>query len=703
MKSKIFFTIILSVVLFNLNFTEMNAQTQTLYYGGDILTMEGDSPQYVEAVIEKDGKIIYAGKKANAVNNFAGKTVKVDLKGKTMMPAFVDPHSHINQVGILSSGANIFPSPDGDVNSIDKLISTLIEFKNSNPKTLEVTGWLFSMGFDDSLLSDGRYPTADDLDKVSTEVPVYIVHQSGHLGVLNHKALELVGYTDCTKEVKGGSITCVEGTNKPNGVVEENANIFAINTFLSKISPELYDEMFKISLETYASYGYTTAQEGRALTPMIETAIRAAEKGPLLLDVVMYPDFTIVDEIKPPYLTGTGVEGTKYINGFRFGGVKLTLDGSPQGKTAWLTKPYYKVPEGKDKDYRGYGQLTDEQAFKVVDDAYKNNMQILAHCNGDAAIDQYIKAVDAAVKKYGKEGRRTVIIHAQTLRADQIPRLKELGIIPSLYPMHTFYWGDWHRESVLGPERAEFISPTKAVLDAGMIFTSHHDAPVTPPNAFRVIGATVTRVTRSGKILGPDQRVSAYVGLQTATIWPAYQHFEDYKKGSIKVGKEADFIILSQNPLKVDPMKITDTEVLQTINNGKTIFKKPTIEQLSGYFIKNTMKFDANFNFKNIVVTNQTDFDTYFGVAKTMKNKIDQVNFDKNNVVALMTKPSKTSKDIDILYYEFNDDILSIQYGIKEGAKNKFKSTGLYLATIPKNIKTIDIKSKENTDRLQIK
>ena len=579
MKKNRFGKLLTVGLLTTLGYTQLMAAKaemlkQTLYYDGDILTMKGDKPQYVEAVIERDGKIVYAGKKADAVKNFAGKTVEVDLKGKTMLPAFVDPHSHISEAGMLSTGANIFPSPDGKVNTIKSLIDTMIAFKNSKPKTLADTGWIFSMGFDDSQLSGGRFPTADDLDKISTTEPVYIVHQSGHLGVLNHKALELVGYTDCKKEIKGGNIGCVKGTNKPNGIVEENANILVVNHYLKIITPELYDFMFEQSLKTYASYGYATAQEGRAFKPMIDTAIRASKKAPLLLDVVMYPDFTVEDQIKPPYLSGSGYDGVTYQNGFRFGGVKLTLDGSPQGKTAWLTKPYYVVPEGKSKDYRGYGQLSDKEAFKVVDDAYKNNMQILAHCNGDAAIDQYIKAVRAAVKKYGKEDRRTVIVHAQTLRADQIPQLKELGIIPSLYPMHTFYWGDWHRDSVLGPERAAFISPTKAVLDAGMIFTSHTDAPVTPPNAMRVLSADVTRKTRSGKVLGPDQRISPYIGLKATTIWSAYQHFEDKKKGTIEVGKEADFVILSENPVKVAPDKLADIEVLQTINNGRTIYKK---------------------------------------------------------------------------------------------------------------------------------
>jgi predicted amidohydrolase YtcJ len=139
--------------------------------------------------------------------------------------------------------------------------------------------------------------------------------------------------------------------------------------------------------------------------------------------------------------------------------------------------------------------------------------------------------------------------------------------------MHTFYWGDWHKTSVLGPERAAYISPTRDVLDAGLIFTSHHDAPVALPDSMRVLSSTVTRVTRSGEVLGPDQRVTPYEGLKAITIWPAYQHFEENGKGSIEVGKQADFVVLSANPLTVDPLTIADIKVLETINNGETIFK----------------------------------------------------------------------------------------------------------------------------------
>jgi len=284
---------------------------------------------------------------------------------------------------------------------------------------------------------------------------------------------------------------------------------------------------------------------------------------------VMYSDIIgAANTIKAPLWSRS------YSNHLRVGGAKLNLDGSPQGRTAWMTKPYFKPPPGQKDDYLGYPAMTDEQAIGYVDKAFANGWQILAHVSGDAAIDQFIKAVRAAEKKYGMADRRPVAIHAHTARLDQLEAFKELGIMPSFFPMHTFYWGDWHRDTVFGPERGANISPTGWALERGMIFTSHHDAPVAKPDSMRVLDATVNRVTRSGQVLGPQQRVSPLVGLKAQTIWSAYQHFEEKTKGSIEVGKLADFVVLDQNPLTVDPLKIAGIKVLETIKEGATVYHR---------------------------------------------------------------------------------------------------------------------------------
>lgn len=232
-------------------------------------------------------------------------------------------------------------------------------------------------------------------------------------------------------------------------------------------------------------------------------------------------------------------------------------------------------PPGQPASFTGYPAMPEEQAAAAVERAYRNRWQIIIHTNGDAAIDQMIRAVDAAAKRHRGGDRRTVMIHGQTLRRDQVPELKRLGIFPALFPMHTFYWGDWYVETVLGPERARDISPTGWMLENDMKFSSHHDAPVAFPATMRVLFATVNRVSRSGEVIGSEHRVSPLVGLKAMTLWAAYQHFEERSKGSIEVGKLADFAILSDNPLTIDPLGLADIKVVETIKEGRTVYRRP--------------------------------------------------------------------------------------------------------------------------------
>lgn len=551
------------------NEQETGSENQTtLYHGGDILTMEGDTPIYVQALVEQQGKIVFVGDKSVAMTQFK-QAKPIDLQGKTLLPGFIDSHSHVHGVGFQVSSANLLPSPDGEADSVEALVSLLKQYSDSaqNQAFIESSGWIIGFGYDDAQLD--RYPTADDLDRVSIDKPVIIVHTSGHLSVLNNKGLVLSGITAASKNPAGGHIRRKSGTQQPNGILEETAHFKVLFTLMGKLDDGTQDSMLVRGQEVYASYGYTTAQEGRATEDGLEAMIRAAKKDELLLDIVAYQD-SATDE---KYLASE-YYGQEYNNQFRIAGIKLSLDGSPQGKTAWLTHPYHIVPEGLDADYKGYATFADDKAADIVANAFKNNWQILVHANGDAAIDQFIASIELATKQYGNIDRRPVLIHGQTLRQDQIKKLVDLKIFPSLFPMHTFYWGDWHAESVLGHPRADAISPTKSVLDAGLMFTSHHDAPVARPDSFRVIDATVNRTTRTGKVLGPEERVSVYVALKAMTEWAAYQHFEEGTKGTLSVGKQADFILLDQNPLKINKQDLQDIKVVETIKAGKTVFKR---------------------------------------------------------------------------------------------------------------------------------
>jgi predicted amidohydrolase YtcJ len=538
---------------------------QTIYYGGDIITMAGDEPQYAEAVVQREGGIVFVGDKDEALERFKGKADEVDLEERTMLPGFIDAHGHLKNVGFQALAADLLPPPDSDVDSIAVLQKKLKEWGEG--ELSQKFGWVVGFGYDDSQLAEQRHPTRDDLDEVSRDRPVFIIHQSGHLYVANSKLLELAGVTAETEDPPGGVIRRRTGSREPDGVLEETGLMPILEVF-----PEIGDGGARREVEEgialYTEFGFTTANEGRAFPQDLDVFTSMAEAGELAIDVVVYPDYWLGRE----KLEGNPWLSRSYRNHFRIGGVKGNLDGSPQGKTAWLSQPYFKPPDGRDADYAGYPMLEDDNAVAMFDEAYAKGWQIINHVNGDAAIDQMIRAARAATEKYGPADRRTVGIHSQTIRADQLDAYKELGIIPSFFGMHTFYWGDWHRDSVLGPERAAFISPAKAALDRGMIYTQHHDAPVALPNSIAILATQVNRTTRSGKVLGPDQRVSAWDALRSITVNAAYQYFEEDRKGTIEEGKLADFVILDRNPLEVEPETLFDLRVLETIKEGETVY-----------------------------------------------------------------------------------------------------------------------------------
>jgi predicted amidohydrolase YtcJ len=296
---------------------------------------------------------------------------------------------------------------------------------------------------------------------------------------------------------------------------------------------------------------------------------RAAEAKKLDIDVVSYADINF----NVRAMTGNYYRADfSYNNHYRIGGVKIILDGSPQAMTAWLSQPYFHPAHGHGADYRGYPTLPDARSLALFEQAARSGWQIMCHANGDAAIDLCLNSIDQAQKAAPNPNHRSVIIHGQTMRADQVIRTANLRALPSFFAAHTFYWGDYHRDTVLGPQRAARISPTRDALNAGLTLTSHHDSPVIPPDAMRVLDATVNRTTRSGVVLGPDQRLTPYEGLQALTIWAAYQHFEEGRKGSLSVGKLADMVVLSANPLTVPRGDIDQIRVTATIKEGRTLF-----------------------------------------------------------------------------------------------------------------------------------
>ena len=544
-----------------------------IWSGGPILTMN-DAAMKAEAVAEKGGRIIAVGAAADVMKHKGPQTKMIDLAGRAMLPGFVDAHGHVMGGGIQALSANLLAPPDGNVKDIASMLETLRTWMAANDAAVKKVNLILGFGYDNSTLAERRHPTRDDLDTMSKDTPVLLVHQSGHLSAVNSKALEVLGITAVTPDPQGGVIRRRKGSKEPDGVLEETAHYSALAKLLGQVGAEGVKTFVRSGADLWARFGYTTADEGRSIPATAAIMKQVADEGGFKIDVATYPDVLVDRDFIKQQVSPT------YQNRYRVAGAKLTIDGSPQGFTAWRDRPYYKPVGNYPKGYKGYAAATPEQVKGAIDWAFANNVQTLTHSNGEAASDLLISSLTAAAEKHGLGERRNVLIHGQFLREDQVDAYQQLAVLPSLFPMHTFYWGDWHTNQTVGPELAPNISPTGWMAKRGMKFTSHHDAPVAFPDSMRVLDATVTRKARgSGNIIGPDQRVDVITALKAMTIWPAWQHFEEATKGSIEVGKLADFVILSKDPTAVDPDTLDELKVTETIKEGASVFALTPAEQ----------------------------------------------------------------------------------------------------------------------------
>ncbi len=536
---------------------------ELLLSGGPIVTMAKDTPETVEAILVRDGKIVATGSMLTVKKSATQKAEMIDLKGRTLLPGFIDAHGHMGYVGQNAAMAQLQPPPVAGVTNIAELQAVLRNYKRPAEMPL-----LIGNGYDDSQLAERRHPTRADLDAVSETVPILIFHVSGHFASMNSAMLKLVGYSSETPNPSGGVIRREVDGKTPNGVLEETA-VYPVLKLMAPKSMEANIAPLIMGARIYAANGITTGQDGRVMPEAWAALDAAGQQNRLPIDVVALLSF----DREWPTDIRTRI-GKPYAGHLRIGGVKLVLDGSPQGRTAWLKDPVPIPPDGQKDGYAGYPAIDLKLFNDRLADAAKNNWQVFAHVNGDQAAQALIDGVRAN----GLSGRRTIAIHNQVVQLDQLKAMKDLDIQPSYFANHTYYWGDWHRDVALGVKRAEFISPQATAWALGLRPTAHNDSPVVPPDILRLVWSSVNRRTQSGDILGPMERISPYRALQQVTINAAWQIGEDGDKGSIEPGKRADLVLLDGNPLSVDPGDIHKIHVVATIKDGKTIFGQLTGE-----------------------------------------------------------------------------------------------------------------------------
>ena len=531
-------------------------QSSQLYYHGPILTM--DPGRQCEALLVEDGKIKAVGSLEQMKAMSSQTTEQIDLQGMTLMPAFLDSHSHITALAQTLSYANL-----NGATSFQEIGDRLMAFVKK--RGVEKGQWIIGFGYDHNHLKEKRHPLKDCLDSFFPENPVLITHASGHMGVMNSMALKEAGIGENTNNPQGGWIGRVDDSQEPNGYLEENAFMSASRKVPKMTLAEQLKNMEEAQ-QVYFSYGITTIQDGITKKEEWKLLEAFSQSGRQKADIVSYLDMKQCHDLAGQYSN----YWKQYQNRLKIGGYKIFLDGSPQGRTAWMTKPY----EKGDGRYCGYPIYTDEEVLAFVRQATDEKSQILAHCNGDAAAEQYLRMFE----KVAGEGEnvkelRPVMIHAQLLRQDQMPRLKKLGMIPSFFMAHVYYWGDTHIEN-FGMERAGNISPANSALKNNLIFTFHQDTPVIAPNMLETIWCAVNRTTAKGISLGPQECISVEEACKAVTENAAYSYFEEKEKGTLTPGKKADMIVLEENPFEAAKEHIKDISVLKTIKDGVVVYEK---------------------------------------------------------------------------------------------------------------------------------
>jgi hypothetical protein len=553
----------------------VEAPADLLFVGEHILTVEPGSPHVTDVAVRGDTIVAVGGK--DDVEDFVGPSTRiVDLGEHALLPGFIDAHGHLGMVMQTLDFLNASSPPVGPMESIEDIVTALRD--RIATRALEPGAFVMGYGYDDSLLAEGRHPDRDDLDRASLDHPILLLHVSGHLAAANSAALAAFGITSETSDPPGGVIRRRADSREPNGVLEEAAAVGPLLRQFATTSPEAFAMNLERAIQYYASYGITTIQEGASTRPMIAGLRAVAAQQPLDADVVAY--------LLERELAGTAEDADletvgfspDYENGFRVGGVKFVLDGSPQGRTAWLTEPYAEGPPGAPADYVAYPTMDPDRYRRLSARLIAAGIPILAHANGDAAIDLMLEGVAGGVAKAAEQrgdgkplDHRSVAIHAQLAREDQLDEMKRLGVIPSFFAAHPFFWGDWHRKS-FGDERALRISPLHSALDRGLVFTIHNDTPIVPPDMLRLIQIAVDRRTRSGFVLGEDQRITVDQAIAAVTRDAAHGYFEEDRKGTIAVGKQADLVVLGADPRQVPVDEIHTIPVLETIARGRTIY-----------------------------------------------------------------------------------------------------------------------------------
>lgn len=530
-----------------------------LYLNGSVVTMNPKQPE--AAAFGITGNRFCAVGSNDEIRQWANNEAKVvDLNGKTVVPGFIETHTHLSWYGMARQTVDCASPLNRTIEDVKAQIKERVQSTKAGE-------WVIGQKYDDTLIVERRHLTRYDLDEISPQNPVWVSHVSGHLAYANSMTLDIAGIHPETPQPEGAEID-KDDKGIPTGLLKELGAICLVTQHMPRHTVAELKNFIREAVRYVHRTGVTSVHDAaigafRHGPQFLQAYRELAEAGKLNLRVYL----TLMEELYWQLIDlglGTGF-GSELV---KLGCVKLFQDGSIQGWTGALSEAYHDKP-----GFKGNLIMKQEILDGLVEKYHKAGLQIAVHANGDAAIESVIRAMEKAQGSFPRQDHRHMIIHCQTASQDHIIRMKKLGVIPSYFVNHVYYWGDRHASIFLGPERASRISPLASSLKAELVFTLHSDLPITPIDPLHSMHNAVNRITREGKMLGEGERISPLEALKAYTIWAAYCSFEENQKGSIEVGKLADFVILSNNPLTVVPDKISAIRVEQTIVDGRKVYE----------------------------------------------------------------------------------------------------------------------------------
>ena len=530
-----------------------------VFVQADVATMDPERPS-AQAVAVSGDRFCGVGSEEEVRPWVGGKTRVVDVAGRTIVPGFIESHSHPSLYAMTLLQADCRTPPNRSVEEVKRRLKVMASEAGSGQ-------WVRGWGYDDTFVAERRHLDRGDLDEAAPKNPVLVSHVSGHLAYANSVALEIAGIGSESPQPADGKIEKDE-RGIPTGLLKEQG---AQDLVLRHVPPYTVSQLkdaLQQTMKTYHRAGITSSHDAavgyfREGREVLQAYGELEAEGRLDLRIYL----NLVEELYREILE-LGPAARFDSERLRLGSVKLFQDGSIQALTAALAQPYWSEPES-----RGSLLLAQEALDELVEHYHSRGLQVAVHANGDRAIDSTLQALARAQRLHPRKDSRHLIIHVQLATRDQIRRMRELGVLPSYFVNHVYYWGDRHVSLFLGPERAARIDPLGTSVEEGLIFTLHSDLPVTPVDPLFSMDCAVNRRTREGRVLGPEERISAREALEAYTVHGAYSTFEEHRKGSIQVGKLADFAVLSENPLEVPPERIKEIKVLRTVLGGRTVYE----------------------------------------------------------------------------------------------------------------------------------